>query len=92
MSDEQPFIPPAFPETVTLGPSGTIYYGTPGMSLRDYFAVHCPPQYTDVEGWSGRELATLLGKKEYNWREDYRSVIAVLQYEYADSMMKAREK
>lgn len=43
---------PAFPEAGLAGlPNQEFIYPRPGMSLRDYFAAHCPLPLNDSLSW-----------------------------------------
>lgn len=75
---------PAFPEAIAVSPSGDVYPGMGGMTLRDYFA--------------GQALASMDSKtkdKIFVLAEraglDVADVMASSSYEIADAMLKARE-
>jgi hypothetical protein len=76
----------AFPTVNYVKPGGEL--GTSvmtingGMDLRDYFAVHAP-DYT--ESWQQAHC------RNHGWKGDAHTR-AVWNYEFADEMMKAREK
>jgi hypothetical protein len=54
-----------------------------GMSLRDYFAAHCPVTYSEfLHGCSGAQTATA---------KESLDAYSRLRLEYADSMLKARQ-
>jgi len=81
---------PAFPEAIAVGPSGDVYPGMGGMSLRDWFA--------------GQALTGLISSSEAHFRGDSSDKAAIAEwraevdrrwagycYEMADAMLKARE-
>ena len=89
---------PAFPCTMPgpghgkAGPSRIHFYG---MSLRDYFAAHCPHTFVFTMG----EIATYLGLPSPNERSLTESQVqvgkerldALRRYQWADSMIHVRD-
>lgn len=75
----------AFPEAVAVGPSGDVYGGASGMSLRDWFA-----------GMALSQLVSLAA--EDGWFDDAKKgaasalLIAMASYNVADAMVAARAK
>ena len=67
---------PAFPEAIAIGPSGDVYPGFGGMSLRDWFAGQVLTRVYANEGRYGPE-----GLKQ----------CAEYAYAMADAMLAARE-
>ena len=67
---------PAFPTVMIDKPEG-------GMTLRDYFASHCPPMPEQWFNDSPRKKSDPL----WHWGE----ASAAWAYYYADAMLKARE-
>lgn len=68
--------------------------GQTGMSLRDYFAAHCPSDIcrTDHRGAAGKfvgrpfpETGTI--EEQAQWNVDVESK---MRYQYADAMLKAK--
>jgi len=96
---------PAFPQAsddfVTLS-DGTRTYksksqyglmGAPGMSLRDYFAIHADQMDLSVPV-TVDECAKLLGIKPEEYRNElhYPEVAARCRYAFADAMLKERSR
>lgn len=51
---------PAFPGSITVGPTDDLYSGTEGMSLRDYFAAAALPTLIEFKpGGSALVIAEL---------------------------------
>jgi hypothetical protein len=89
---------PAFARTPgTTG--GPLRDGAEGMSLRDYFAAHCPEAYTTNAMTMG-EVCTILGLPSANERSPTAEQIlkarrikrAADRYAYADAMLAQRTK
>lgn len=80
---------PAFP---VLGPEGDWQAGD-GMTLRDYFAAKVPAEALNIDGWSVKQCAAVLGLPQgtdYSYRLHYAQLLALLSYEWADAMLDAR--
>lgn len=67
-----------------------------GMSLRDYFAAHCPSDLAKVNNWE--DTVAIAGpqpeeadgiEKMVAWNN---KIEAFLRYNYADAMLAEREK
>ena len=74
---------PAFPEDGV---------STPGMSLRDYFAIHAPPpKDSDIE-FQGKldHQANPHGDSYKPKRRNLQEIIADLRYAFADAMIARR--
>lgn len=77
------------------GPAFSLNYMKPGMSLRDYFAAHAPPQIHDDASpeWASERadvpLPSDLGDQPA-LAEFWANCEAVLRYEHADAMLRAR--
>ncbi|GGD11867.1 hypothetical protein [Aureimonas glaciei] len=74
---------PAFPEAVAVGPSGDVYPGMGGMSLRDWFAGQALPAVAERALIHGKEV----GDKTIS---EMLSGIAGASYDIADAMLAAR--
>lgn len=75
----QPEKPQAFPSD---------YNARRGMTLRDYFATHCPLTYSEAwKIWTAREFKTLGEQSEHG---PFLAFYAGLRCDYADAMLKAR--
>lgn len=92
MSDE-PENPPAFPVPEQNLPGFVDSNGVnwsarkipaqPGLTMRDYFAAHCPVTFTEfLSGWRGTSQASL---------SESLDAFASLRVNYADAMLKARQ-
>lgn len=84
---------PAFPFAAVFAPDGTGYSdGAPGMSLRDYFAIHAPePTKEQIEQVGERErLANPHGDTYKPRRRGWTEIACSLRYEWADAMLAAR--
>lgn len=72
----------AYPQPLTVGPSGGVYPAYPGMTLRDYFA--------------GQALMEWTGTIELRQPDDVvraqMKVVAAICYGFADAMIEARNK
>lgn len=85
---------PAFPVQQTELPNGERIWPEPGMTLRDYFAIH-GPEPLDVEIQLERQKDR--DRNPYNesnkppLRSD-REIRCELRYAYADTMLKERNK
>ena len=93
---------PAFPlqTTVASGIGGTIdldrrYRLQHGMTLRDYFAAHCPSDLAhvginyDAEELAGKKPPADAFREYFEWNN---RVEAALRYAYADAMLAERNK
>jgi hypothetical protein len=96
---------PAFPRVkIVRENSVDIDKGSPGMTLRDYFAAHCPDHWIEKNAPKtiGETRDYLIAKQiipenrktlsaldSYSIDETY-MVHALLRYDYADAMLKAR--
>lgn len=65
------------------------------IELRDYFAVHAPESLT--KNLCGSDVCTLLGRPDtYYTKEptvaEWRIAAGILRYQWADAMLKARER
>ncbi len=67
---------PAFPEAIAVGPSGDVYPGFSGMSLRDWFAGQAAA--AEISAWE-------------NSTEGHEANIARRAYALADAMLEARK-
>lgn len=81
---DKPENPPAFPFKPEYNDNGAsqVYEG---MTLRDYFAAHCP--MTIVEFGHGLEA---IGHEDAS-ADQMLTAFARIRYNYADAMLKARE-
>lgn len=61
----------------------TIDVAAPGMSLRDYFAIHATTE--DLKRFQERDT-------DWHGTSHPRHTTAVLRYKFADAMLKAREQ
>lgn len=77
---------PAFPNK---GFNSDLYGGGIGMSLRDYFATHCPITFQDAREIVHEDLKNkceaVTYKKIFEW-------LCQMQLAYADSMLEQRKK
>ncbi len=92
---------PAFPIPITSSPDGTIYDSlefsngkTGGMTLRDYFAIRAPePSESRIS--INRNRDSNRNPHNESHKPHIRSEVEIrcdLAYEYADAMLRAREK
>lgn len=86
---------PAFPSHAIEGATDERSEQRDGMSLRDYFAAHCPSDIAVIR--EPEAVALLVGPQPEH--SDTRAMIvwtmaveALLRYAYADAMLKARQK
>jgi hypothetical protein len=73
----------AFPSNVKDSGKPHDYFH--GMDLRDYFATHAPIDFTDLDCIFGSHWDEFSGK-------ELMTKLAIARYDFADAMMKAREK
>lgn len=81
---------PAFPELGNVGHNSD-WQSENGMTLREYFAAHCPITMREAyETWrhSGNVLYGLSYSTE---RRGFMEWWAIIRFEYADAMIAARE-
>lgn len=71
---------PAFPEAVAVGPSGDVYPGMSGMSLRDWFAGHA------LSGW----LSSFGEMHPHPAESGTSEAVARNSYALADALLEAR--
>ena len=90
---------PAFPrQTFEYYPSlNKTHAGNcdPGMSLRDYFVAHAPPAeiaYLVPSDLKGCAAYIGISAEEYTGNQHYCMVLAKARAEWADAMLKEREK
>jgi len=69
---------PAFPQPDVYHANGEIQFGTPGMTLRDYFAAKA------MQGFNKLMV-------DYGWSRDVLVAHAEQAYAVADAMMEARK-
>lgn len=89
---------PAFPEAGLSGlPNGEFIHGQSGMTLRDYFAAHAPEVPLEFDRAFTEKVAQIGINKDgivYGPRKvfenDFERMIR-WRWNYADSMLKARE-
>lgn len=94
---------PAF-AALGVGPAGDVYH-QPGMSLRDWFATHCPPDWLERfwpqsheelrDAMISRGIIPASAKRrspQNSYTEiDVRRLWVAFRYEYADAMLAARK-
>ena len=75
--------PPAFAIPATCSPAGDyLHPDSWGMSLRDYFAAHCPITFSEfVAGWNKTAQATT---------PETLAAFSRFRFLYADAMLAAR--
>jgi hypothetical protein len=74
-----PANPPAFPPALAITPSGDVYPGHDGMSLRDWFA--------------GQALTGLLASTDYDVNpHGFTGNAALMAFKIADAMLAERER
>lgn len=87
---------PAFPQNCEQRCSQHYHYSDAGMTMRDYFAAHCPSDLAKVNCSKDAEL--LAGPKPlktapfleiFAWNN---KVEAAIRYAYADAMLSERNK
>lgn len=98
--EKKPENPTAFPTAMTRAEDYpnervTVFDGmSPGMTLRDYFAIHAPkPEQSDIDLERQRDR----NRNPHNdpYKPKLRSVMEIvsdLRFQFADSMLAAREK
>lgn len=80
---------PAFP--VELGSQHDQYFGSKGMSLRDWFAAHCPDE--EVPKLTVGDVRKRFGfTDDFGSPEQWRLLRCEARYAFADAMMEARKK
>ena len=90
--NKKPENPNAFPyvETYIQNGAGAIkaYNAKEGMSLRDYFAAKAMQAHILGANENSRAITSEMRRREMNAQ----TLIAKMAYEYADAMLKEREK
>ena len=73
----------AFPIPDTHYPNGEVHYGTPGMTLRDYFAAKAMQALIGQPArWANSAGSLKMSENDY---------LGAFSYGMADAMLKARE-
>lgn len=82
---------PAFPELGNVGHNSD-WQSESGMSLRDWFASHCPLTFSEAWSiWTNVERVPFdKTMQDGGEREDFLSFYAQLRFEYADAMIVGR--
>ena len=81
--------PPAFPTGIITDGKGKIIGGSNGMELRDYMAAAAMQGILAAKGWH----PDFMFPTDFNFDAGQRAAdaVAVASYQYADTMLKARE-
>ena len=88
---------PAFCAQGAYSSLGDFQNGWPGLTKREYFAVHAPAKEIEDNGPNTlRECAAYLGISESEYAKDgashYRSIVADLRSKWADALLEALAK
>lgn len=82
---------PAFPVPDSHHANGQVHYGSNGMSLRDWFAGHCPLKFEDsANSYGFLSIEKILMQDDH--REAFFQFDAEARMEWADAMLAAREE
>lgn len=77
----------AFPTPDVYHPNGQVEFGTPGMTLLDWFAAHASDE--DVESFMPHTIGE---HREFKEKHGFPPSRQWARYQHADAMLKARDR
>lgn len=84
---------PAFPEAIAVGPTGNVYPGYSGMTLRDWFAGQALAGYVGILSTANEQSLTKIAiENSLTGYVTNGQIAASVAYGFADAMLAAREE